>query len=135
MVGLVASIVGLIDSTVEIIRFLNDVNNAPKEWTTFAREASNLLSALITLRYTVSDVTDDDPWFAGIRSLGRTDGPLDQFHQSLAELTKRLALRSNAMDLKGRILWSLDKKYINGKLLQLERLKSLITVALTRDQM
>jgi hypothetical protein len=135
VIGLVAGIVGLIDTTIEVIQFLNDVNDAPKEWTAFAREASNLLSILTTLRYTVSDVTVDDPWFAGIRSLGRKDGPLDQFHQSLAELTKRLSPHSNGMDFKRRVLWSLDKTYINGKILQLERLKSLINLALSRDQM
>lgn len=50
VVGLAASIVQLIDATTTVIKYLNDVKDAPKDRATLAREGSGLLALFTDLR-------------------------------------------------------------------------------------
>jgi hypothetical protein len=76
-VGLAASVVQLIDATTTAIKYLNDVNDAPTDRATLAREGSSLLALFTDLRYRVEEADSTGAWFAGIRSLGVEGGPLD----------------------------------------------------------
>jgi hypothetical protein len=75
LAGLAASIVQLIDATTTVIKYLNDVKDAPKDRATLAREGSSLLALFTDLRYRVEEAKPTDPW---LRSLGVKGGPLDQ---------------------------------------------------------
>ncbi|EXJ70463.1 uncharacterized protein A1O5_06532 [Cladophialophora psammophila CBS 110553] len=73
-VGLRASIVQLIDSTTKAIKYLNNVNNAPKDRARLAREATSLLALLTDLRHRLEEASSTDQWLTGIRSLGVKGG-------------------------------------------------------------
>ncbi|KAH0551049.1 hypothetical protein GP486_007597 [Trichoglossum hirsutum] len=134
-VGLAASIVQLIDGTAKVIKYLNDVKDAPKDRARLAREATSLLAILTDLRYKVEEANPTDPWFTGVLSLGVEGGPLDQFNEALEELTRKLKPEKGIKKLSKTLLWTLDKIEIDRAFTKIERLKTLVSLALQDDHL
>jgi hypothetical protein len=134
-VGLAASIVQLIDATTIAIKYLNDVTDAPKDRATLAREGSNLLPLLIDLRYRVEEADSTDPWFAGVRWLGVEKGPLNQFKDALEKLARKLKPETGIKKFGKALIWTLDKNEISNILSKIERLKTLLSLALQKDHL
>lgn len=135
VVGFVAAVVQLIDVTSKAVTYINDVKNAPKEQTKLAREAAGLLALLTDLRYHLEETTSTDPWFTGLLSLGQDGGPLAQFKSALEELAGMLAPATGAVKVKRVICWTIDKKGIDAVLMKIERLKTLVGLALQKDHL
>ena len=134
-IGFAANIVQLIDATSKTISYLNDVKDAPKDRAKLARETAGLLSLLIDLRYQVEDTNSTDPWFTGLQSLGGEGRPLEEFKRAMEELAEKL-IPTSAVKKFGRALrWTLDKKEINTILSKIERLKTLVGLALQKDHL
>lgn len=131
-VSLAASIVQLIDATTKTIRYLNDVKDAPKERSRLALEATRLLVLLTDLRYKVDEARATNPLLTAVASLRE---PLEQFKEAIETLKRKLKPKAGLGKLGTALLWSLDKKEIDDILSQIERLKSLIGLALQRDQL
>jgi len=131
-VGLAASIVQLIDTTTTVIKYLNDVKDAPKDRAILAREGSSLLALFIDLRYRVEEADSTGAWFAGVRSLG---GPLDQFKDAMEELARKLKPEAGIKKFGKALIWTLDKNEISNILSKLERLKTLVILALQKDHL
>ena len=123
------SVIAVIEFTVALTNYINDVRNAPKERAQLGREASNLYALLTSLRYRVEDAQTDDPWFKQIKLLAAKDGALGQFKTLLERLVAKLHSSSKLKDL----LWKFNKPEVDEALAQIERLKSLIIVALSTD--
>jgi hypothetical protein len=134
-VGLAASIIQLIDATTKAIKYLNDVKDAPKDRARLAREATSLLALLTDLRYRVEEAKSMDPWFTGVRLLGVEGGPLEQFKEAIEELARKLKPKSGVMKFGKALLWTLDKNEINKILSKIERLKTLVGLALQKDHL
>lgn len=134
-VGLVASIIQLIDATVTAIKYLNDVKDAPKDRSKLALEATSLLVLLTDLRYKVEEVRATDPWLTAVGSLGVEKGPLEQFRDAMETLIRKLKPSTGMRRLGIGLLWSLDKKEIDDILSKIDRLKSLIGLALQSDHL
>ena len=135
VVGLAAGIVQLIGATTKAIKYLNDVKNAPKDRATLAREATSLLALLTDLRYRLEEAKSTDPWFTGVRSLGVEGGPLDQFKEVMEELARKLKSEGGIKKLGRSLLWTLDKNDIDSVLSKIERLKTLVGLALQKDHL
>ena len=60
-IGLVASVVQLINATTKAIKYLNDVKDAPRDLAKLAREVVSLLALLADLRRRVGEVDSADP--------------------------------------------------------------------------
>ena len=133
MLGLVASIAQVIAATTQVVGYINDIKDAPKDRARLATEAASLIPNLTSLRYRVEESTSTDPWFAGIRSLGVEKGPLGQFAEAMALLAKKLEPQSGAKKFGFRLLWTLDKKEVAEVLARIERIKNLIGLALQND--
>ncbi|GAB1317947.1 hypothetical protein MFIFM68171_08157 [Madurella fahalii] len=117
VIGLGASIIQLIETTVKIIGYANAVKSAPAERAQFARHASSLLALLTDLR----------AWGKG--------GPLDQLHDQMERLTMKLAPPSGPLKKMGRaLIWAIDKKEIEEALTQIERVEALVSLAFQNDQ-
>ena len=98
IVVLAASVIQLIDATMKAYQYLNDVRDAPKERAILEREALNLLVLFQDLRDHVENTDDDqDPWFAGVRSMGAPGGPLDRFKACMDPLAAKLAPQQKAL--------------------------------------
>ena len=133
--GFVAAVVQLIDVTSNLIIYFNDVKDAPKDRAKLAREASGLLALLTDLRYRVEDTSSTDPWFPGLRSLGGEGGPLMEFKSALEHIADKLAPASNVVNVMRVFRWTLEKKEIDTILSKIERLKTLIGLALQKDHL
>ena len=133
VLGLAASIIQLIDATVKVTQYINDVKDAPAERSKLAMEVANLVPLLTSLRYRIEGASSDDSWFLGVRSLGAPKGPLDLFKQDLKYLASKLEPQHGAKKIGKLLVWTLDKKDIKNSLDSIERIKSLISLALQRD--
>ncbi|KAI1130746.1 hypothetical protein F5Y10DRAFT_107493 [Nemania abortiva] len=137
VVGLAASIIQLIETTATVLRYANDVRDAPTERAQFARHASSLLALLTDLRYRVEEAKSaSEPWFVALRGLGVEGGPLDELKDRMERLaTKLQPLPAGRLEKARKALtWTLDKKEISEVLVQIERAKTLVMLALQNDQ-
>ena len=132
-VGLIASIAQIIDATTKVLRYLNDVKNAPKARARVAQEASLLLALLTNLRYRLEDTNAKDPWVQRVMTLGMAGGPLDQFGEALEELAGKLQSSGTAKLVGKALSWHFEKKEVDDFLNRMERLKSFIALALQGD--
>ncbi|KAL8792138.1 MAG: hypothetical protein Q9195_005234 [Heterodermia aff. obscurata] len=127
-VGLAASVVQLIAAAGQIAQCVNDIVEAPKELLAFAEEASNMLSLLYRLKNRVQEVKDQNgPGVDRLTTLGGNNRLLDQLSVALKRIADKLA---GAKRIGKRVLWRLHKKEILEILATMERLKSLINIAL-----
>ena len=130
-VGLALKVVTL---TLETVGYINDVGKAPKTRARLAREATNLLTLLTDLRYRLEDVeTSSDPWFRGVRSLFLPGGALQLYKEDMEDIAKKLNPRRGWTKFVIFLDWPLIAKDIDAILAKIERLKTLITIALNQD--
>jgi hypothetical protein len=132
-IGLAASIVQIINATAQTIQFLNDVKDAPKDRIKLLQEAAGLLGLLTGLRCRIEEANQDDPWYVRVRAL---EGPcLDQYRMAMEDLAQRLRPEKGVKSLGKRLIWTFDKKQIRETLDTIERLKSLISLAIQEDNL
>jgi hypothetical protein len=130
-----ASIIAVLQLTGEVIKYLNDVKDAPKECQQCATEASNLLNLLINLLYHLNQGKTGDPWYTAVRALNVENGPLDQYKQALEQLRSRVEIQDGVQKVKRRLLWKFIKAEVAGILARMERLKTLVSIALEMDHL
>ena len=134
--SLTISTTALLSTTIQIIQYLNDVNDASKEMRSLTSEAASLQGLLTELHYRAMEaVQARDPWYTGIRVLGGENGPLEQLRNSFKEfLAKQKSLSGHRIVGKSLPLWTFDKTEIDNILARIERLKALIAIVLSGDQ-
>ena len=131
--SLSASIIAVLQLAGKILSFLNDAQNMTKDQAHLAVEASNIYSLLVSLRFRVEQSHIQDPWFTAVRRLGAENGPLDQVRQILEKLVSKLEQSHGFKKLARQIGWKLEKSEIADILDRIERIKSLVNIALTSD--
>ena len=131
--SLSASIIAVLQLTGKLLSYLNDVRNATKEQAQLAVEASNIYSLLVSLRFRVEQSNPHDPWFTAVRGLGTKDGPLDQMKQSLERFESKLKSSKGVKKLRKQIAWSFEKSDMADILARIERIKTLVNIAITND--
>ena len=130
-----ASIIAVLQLTGNVITYLNDVKDAPKECQQCTIEASNLQNLLINLRYRFEQTQKGDPWFIAIRALTVENGPFDQYKQALEQLLSKVETQHVGQKIRRRLFWTFSKTEIANILTRMERLKSLVTIALEMDHL
>jgi hypothetical protein len=130
-----ASIIAVLQLTGNVITYLNDVKDAPKECQQCTIEASNLQNLLINLRYRFEQTQKSDPWFIAIRALTVENGPFDQYKQTLEQLLSKVEIQHVGQKIRRRLFWTFSKTEIANILTRMERLKSLVTIALEMDHL
>jgi hypothetical protein len=131
----VASIIAVLQLTGAVIGYLNDVKDAPKECQQCTIEASNIQNLLINLRYRLEQGQAGDPWFTAVRALNIENGPLDQYKQALEQLRSRVEIQDGVQKVKRRLLWKFSKEEVASILARMERLNSLVNIALEMDHL
>lgn len=132
--SITASIVAVLQLTSVVIRCLTDVKNAPKECQQCTIEASNLQNLLISLRYRIEQEQIDHPWFTAVRALSVENGPLDQYKQALEQLQSKIDV-GGAQKIKAQLAWKFSNTEVAAILGRMERLKTLVNIALEMDHL
>jgi hypothetical protein len=133
--SIAANVIAVLQLTGEVISYLNDVKNAPKQCQECTIEASNLQSLLVNLRYRLEEGKNGDAWFTAVRALDCENGPLDQYKCALEELLAKVEIQTVGQKIKRRLLWKFKKEEVASIMARMERLKSLINIALENDHL
>ncbi|KAI9702255.1 MAG: hypothetical protein M1820_006187 [Bogoriella megaspora] len=131
--SITASVVAIIQFTGPVVQYLNDIKDAPKECRHSIIEVSNLNTLLLTLDNRVQESDPSRPWHAAVHALAVPGGPLSQYKQALGDLAARLQRRSAFGKIKMTLTWAFVKDEIERLIARIERLKSLITIAIESD--
>jgi hypothetical protein len=130
-----ASVIAVLQLTSEVIGYLKDLKDAPKDCQQCESEASNLHGLLINLLYHLNQRKTGDTWYTAVRALNVENGILDQYRQALVLLQSRVEIRDGIQKVKRRLLWKFNKEEVASILVRMERLKSLVSIALEMDHM
>ncbi|KAF2809676.1 uncharacterized protein BDZ99DRAFT_463452 [Mytilinidion resinicola] len=130
-----ASIIAILQLSNKIVGYLTDVKDASRERATCAVEVSNLHSLLLNLRFHLEEGNANTPWHTAVRALAVENGPLDQFKQALEMLQTKMIGRGRIKKAGDMLVWKFKKEEIASILGQIERLKTLVEIALQRDHL
>jgi hypothetical protein len=133
--SVVASIIAVIQLSAKVAGYLNDIQAASKERAECAIEIANLNSLLTILRFRLEDGDHSTPWFSAVRELGVANGPLEQFKCALEELRDGMVGGGKMKRLGEALVWRFRKEEVVGMLGRMERLKSLVQIALQDDHL
>lgn len=130
-VGLASAIVSLVELAHITVKYLKDVKEAPKERDELSKELSNLMIYLTTVNQLTQTATAGDPWLGTVQ---RLSDPLVQLGALLNDLKKKLEPASDGMGkMKQRLLWKFSKESVEDALKKIERIKSLVIIAVQHD--
>lgn len=132
--SIAASIGSILQLTTEVLKYLDDVRNAPKERDQCAIEASNLYSLLTQLRYRLKDSSSGEPWHTAALELNARNGPLDQYKHALQELQRKIQHREGVVgSVAFALTWKFNRREVSDILTRMERLKTHVQIALEMD--
>lgn len=130
VLGLTASVLQLIGTTIKALEYLSDVKDGKEE----RKELSLQLRLLEELFYKLNDKakTSTDGSFTWI---AETNGPLQQIKAAMETIIKQLQIGTGARKVLDSAIWPYRRRQIARFLTQVEALKSTITLALAEDNL
>jgi hypothetical protein len=131
--SMTASIVAILKLTETVTSYLNHARKASADRTKIAIEAASIYSLLTTLRFRVEEARRDEPWFSQVKMLALENGPLEQFKSTLESMVAKIQPVTSFVKMGKALAWKFDKAEIQDALDKIERLKSLIHLALAND--
>lgn len=134
--SITAGIIAILQLSSKVIGYFNDAKNASKDRAKCAVEASNLHSLLLELRFYLEDSKScDESWYTAVRELGHKNGPLHQYEQVLEELQAKMTGGGKLKNVPHALVWRFSKEDVAGMLARMERLKTLVQIALQMDHL
>ena len=130
-----ASIIAVLQLTGQVITYLNDVKDAPKECRKCMVEVSNSNTLLLKLNLRLSESSSQEPWYAEVQTLAVKDGPLDQYKLALQHLLAKVEPTNKVQKLAKILTWNFIKEEVASILARMERLKTLVSIALEIDHL
>jgi len=132
--SITSGIIAVLQVTKEVISYLKETKDAPKELTKVYEEAKNLVILLYELKDLVAGQDSHGPWLQTTSGLAARNGPLDQYKEALEILVPKITGRG--LRKAGQVLsWKFSKEEAMTLLSRIERIKSLVQVALEMDHM
>jgi hypothetical protein len=132
--SITASIIAVLQATKEVISYVKETKDSPKELTKVYEEARNLVILLYELKDLVAGQASHEPWLQTTSALAVRDGPLDQYRTSLEILVPKIT--SHGLRKVRQVLsWKICKEDVMALLSRIERIKSLVQIALELDHM
>jgi hypothetical protein len=129
-----AGIIAVLQATKEVISYLKETKDAPKELTKVYEEARSLVILLHELKDLVAGQDSHSPWLRTTSGLAVRGGPLDQYKKALEVLASKTT--GHGLRKIGQVLaWKFTKEEVITLLSQIERIKSLVQIALEMDHM
>jgi hypothetical protein len=131
--SIAVSVLTLLQLTEKVIKYARQTKDLPRERTRVLQEASGLFGLLVTLKSLVDDCDPQDPWLQATSRLATSDGPLDQYRSALEKLIDKIMPGDGLRKIGQALVWKFTKEDISDLLSQIERVKSLIDIALGMD--
>lgn len=134
--GVVSGIIAVADLTYTVLGYLKSVHDAGKDIQDYNCEAPNFAELLTSLALHVaqSGGQNGEPWFESVQSLQR--GPMQQYQTAIETFKEKVAPGTGLREkLTQRITWKFVKDDVKEILEKMERLKSLIVIALQKDHL
>lgn len=122
-----ASIIAILQLSSKVVGYLTNVKDASKECAICAVETTK------NLRFRLEEGTAAKPWYTAVRALAVENGPFDQFNDALELLQRKMTKRSRLKKAGEALVWKFKKEEIATIMGQIERLKTLIEIALHMD--
>lgn len=135
-VSLTTVIIPLIDTAQKVVKFLNEIKDAPSDRDKFLLEAQSSCILLWQLRDRLTAKDTDQPWLRHFTSLVAKDSILDQYQSNLHEIAARLEKLVNKRHFQSfrlTLAWKTEKADIEDIFQKIERCKSTIAIALSND--
>jgi hypothetical protein len=134
-VSITVSVVALLELTKKVANYAKQVKDASADRDRVFKEASSLTGLLILLKDDVEDRDGDaqDPWLQATSRLTTADGPLHQYKLALEMVVAKVMPSHGHHRFKQAVTWRFSKEEVTSLLLQMERVKSLIHIALEID--
>jgi hypothetical protein len=131
----IASVIAILQLSAKVLSYLNDVKDTSKGHAQCATEASNLHHLLTNLRYRLEEGHGHEPWFSAVQALAVENGPLNQFKQALETLQTKMTDGGRLKKAREALLWKFKKEEVDAILARMERLKTLVEIALQMDHL
>jgi hypothetical protein len=132
--SITSGIIAILQLSKKFISYLRETEGAHKELGRVYEEAKNLVILLHELKDVVAGQDTYEPWLRTTSGLAARNGPLDQYKKSLEILVPKITGRG--LRKVGQVFaWNFNKEEIMALLSQIERIKSLVQVALELDHM
>jgi hypothetical protein len=131
--SITASIIAVLQLANKVLKYMNHVKEAPKERTECVVELLTLSGLLSKLRAHIEDGDLTQPWYTAAKDLASRNGPLDQLIQALETLLLKFTDGGRRKKIGDALIWKFKKEEIAGFLERIERLKTLVSVALQLD--
>lgn len=129
--SITAGVIAIVDATSKLLKYFNDVREAPKQRADCEIELSELYSLLISVKYRL-DVSDPTvTWYKAVRTLGIENGPLAQYRIALDSWHKKISKHNRVTAV---LKWKFTKDDVEVLRARIERLKSTIQIILQSDQ-
>src|SRR5256885_204326 len=128
-----ASVIAILQLAGEVIGYLNDVKDSPKECRKCMVEISNSNTLLLKLNLRLSESSSKEPWYTEVQGLAVKDGPLNQYKLALQQLLAKVKPANGMRKLANPLMWKFIKEEVASILARMERLKSLVSIALEMD--
>ena len=133
--SITVSVLTLLQLTEKVIKYARQTKDSPKERTRVLQEVSGLFGLLVTLKSLVDDCDPQDPWLRATTRLATSNGPLEQYRCALERLVGKIMPGDGLRKIGQALVWKFTKEDISDLLSQIERVKSLIDIALGMDDM
>lgn len=130
-----ASVIAILQLSAKVLAYLNDVKDASKGYKQCATEAGNIYGLLISLRFRLEEGHAHQPWFTAVQALAVENGPLDQFKQALETLQTKMTDGGRLKRVGEAMIWKFKKEEVDDILARMERLKTLVEIALQMDHL
>jgi hypothetical protein len=132
--SITASIIAILQLTVKVGERLRDAKDASTERNQFTTEISNLSNLLVTLLSHFNE-SSNEPWHTKVRELGGKDGLVYQYRVALEQLQDKMSVEHRLKKMAKALQWKYIKEDAEAILVRIERLKSLVQIALHLDHL
>lgn len=135
--SITASIVAVLQLTSIVIEYASSVKDSSKDRVQCANEALNLYNLLFQLRSRLEEANSNERWYAAARALTVKDGPFDQYKHALEQLlaVAKVTGAGGIKKIGNALLWKFSKEEVTNILSRIERLKTLVQIALEMDHL
>lgn len=128
-----AGIIAVLQLTTTLTKYITDAHAATKEQALVAIEASNLYGLLTSLRLRVAVERHDDPWLGQVKTLAAENGTSRSVQEHVTKGGGPLPSSRRRDRIRSALTWTFTKTEVDQLLGQIERMKTLINCALTKD--